>query len=489
MLSKSILSYLPVNLANVVTAFGTIAILTRILEPSEFGIYAVAMITMQFVHMGLFTWMEAAMARFQARAERENDVASHLKTLYRLAFLAGAVGFASIMAVLSIAPIDSKLVFVLYFALGSTCLQALFNLGMEAHKAAHRIKRYSLGFSSHTLISFTLGVLFILYTPLNAAAPFVGIICGLLVVGGIDFIFMWKQMRGGEYQPKKVKTYFIYGAPLCIGLLLSYALNSADMYLILTMMGEASAGEYNAGYNLANRSLEILFVWVSMAVTPVAVTAMEKNGTQGSQDVLKNYGATLLWIAVPAATGIALVSKDAGFILGEGLRDNAVMIMPWIAFAGLLNGFMTYYVHRAFMLSGQTHKFVWALVLPVILNLGLNLLLIPEHGLMGAVWATILSYTLAIIIATILARRDYPLPIPLKAAVEISACSALMATAVYNLPLGGMTPGFITLVIKGAVGVAVYLVACWILNIANCRDIIRGLLNRFRSPSFPEVAE
>ena len=489
MLGKSILSYLPVNLANVVTAFGTIAILTRILEPSEFGIYAIAMITMQFVHMGLFTWMEAAMARYQARAERENDVASHLKTLYRLAVMTGVVGFAIIMAALAFSPLSTELTFVLYFALGSTCLQVLFNLGMEAHKAAHRIKRYSLTFSSQTLISFTLGILFILYTPLSAAAPFVGVICGLLIIGGIDILFMWKQMRGGQYQPKKVKTYFIYGAPLCIGLLMSYALNSADVYLIAALMSEASAGEYNAGYNLANRSLEILFVWVSMAVTPVAVTAMEKTGTAGSRDVLKNYGATLLWIAVPAAAGIALVSKDAGFILGEGVRDNAVMVMPWIALAGLINGFMTYYVHRAFMLSGETKKFVWALVVPVILNLGLNLVLIPKYGLMGAVWATIASYILAIVSATILARRDYPLPIPLRAAVEIAACTALMATAVYNLPLNGMSPGFVTLVIKGVTGVVVYLLACWILNVADCRTVIRGAIQRFRSSPLPEPAE
>ena len=489
MLSKSILSYLPVNLANMLTAFGTIAILTRLLEPAEFGIYAVAMITMQFVHMGLFTWMEAAMARFQARAEREDDVASHLKTLYILGGVTAVIGFAVIMTALNVMPLSSDLIFVLYFALASTCLQVLLNLGMEAHRASHRIKRYSLSFSSHTLISFTLGILFILYTPLNAAAPFAGIICGLLIVGGIDLLFMLKRMRGGNYQSKKAKTYFTYGAPLCIGLLLSYALNSADVYLIAAIMGEASAGEYNAGYNLANRSLEILFVWVSMAVTPVVVTAMEKEGTEQSKDVLKNYGATLLWIAVPAATGIALVSKDAGFILGEDIRDNAVMVMPWIAFAGLINGFMTYYVHRAFMLSGQTQKFVWALVLPVLLNIGLNVVLIPEHGLMGAVWATILSYTLAIIIATFLARRDYPLPIPLKAAIEIVVCSAAMATAVYNLPLGNMTPGFVTLVIKGSVGVVVYLLACWTLNVADCRNIIRGLVKRFSPPSIPEPAE
>ena len=489
MLGRSILSYLPVNLANVVTAFGTIAVLTRLLEPAEFGIYAIAMITMQFVHMGLFTWMEAAMARFQARAERNNDIPSHLKTLYQTALVVGLCSFALIMLVLRFTPINPTLTFVLAFALGSTCLQAIFNLGMEAHRASHRIKRYSIAYSSRALISFTLGILFILYTPLKASAPFAGIICGLIIVGSVDIFFMLKRMRGGTFEADKVKTYFVYGAPLCIGLLLSYALNSADVYLIAAIMGEASAGEYNAGYNLANRTLETLFVWVAMAVTPMAVTAMEEHGTEGSREILKNYGATLLWIAVPAATGIALVSKDAGFILGEGVRDNAVLVMPWITFAALINGLMTYYVHRAFMLSGQTQKFVWALILPVILNIGLNLALIPQYGLMGAVWATILCYALAIIIATILARRDYPLPIPVRAAVEISLCSAVMAAAVYMLPLSNMTPGIVTLVIKGLVGVSVYVTACWVINAADCRSFIKTTLARFSTPAIPEAAE
>jgi len=150
---------------------------------------------------------------------------------------------------------------------------------------------------------------------------------------------------------------------------------------------------------------------------------------------------------------------------------------------------MTYYVHRAFMLSGQTHKFVWALVAPVILNIGLNFILIPTHGLMGAVWATILSYTLALIIATILGRRDYPLPLPLRAAAEITFCSAIMATAVYLLPLSNMAPGFITLILKGAVGVFVYLIACWMINAANCRTFIKGLRNRISSSPILEAAE
>ena len=141
------------------------------------------------------------------------------------------------------------------------------------------------------------------------------------------------------------------------------------------------------------------------------------------------------------------------------------------------------------MLSKQTQKFVWALILPVIANLGLNILLIPLYGLMGAVWATIFSYMLAIVIATILGRREYPLPIPFKAAFEISFCSALMALVVMNLPLGGMAPGFITLVIKGTVGIMVYFLACWVINAADCRTFIRGLKTRVVSKTMPEPAE
>ena len=128
---------------------------------------------------------------------------------------------------------------------------------------------------------------------------------------------------------------------------------------------------------------------------------------------------------------------------------------------------MTYYVHRAFMLSGKTHKFVWALVLPVILNLSLNLILIPKMGLMGAVWSTIAAYALAIILATVLARQDFPLPLPIRAAAEIFACSAAMAGAVILLPLDGFTPSFFTLIIKASVGIVVYLIACWTINAAD----------------------
>ena len=54
-----------------------------------------------------------------------------------------------------------------------------------------------------------------------------------------------------------------------------------------------------------------------MAVTPIAVTALEHDGIEKTREILKNYGATMLLMILPAATGVALVAEPAGFILGR----------------------------------------------------------------------------------------------------------------------------------------------------------------------------
>lgn len=477
MIGRSMLAYIPVNLANILTSFGTIAILTRLLDGTEFGRYALAMITLQFFHMGVFTWLEAAIARYQARAEADKDEADHLKSLYaytlRLALPALAVG----LAVIWVLDLSQPMKIVVSAAVTSTCFQVFLNLGMEAHKASHRIGRYSAVHTTQMLLSFSLGIFAAIH--LREVGPFLGIVIANLIVLAIDLPFMWRRMKTGHVQPERMRKYFKYGMPICVSLLLTYALNSADMFLIARFLETADAGAYNAGYNLANRSLDVLFIWMGMAVTPMVVSALEREGVESSTDILRDYGATLLWLAMPAATGIALVSQQAGFILGEPVRAQAVEVMPLIAFAGVLNGMISYYAHRAFMLSGKTDQFIWCMVPPVVLNVGLNLWLIPQYGLQGAVIATVASYALGLVIALTVGRRLYPLPIPFKALLQVSVACAVMALGVMMLPIPQIWPDPVALIAKAAVGMVVYAGMSWGLNIANCRSVVAAILAKF----------
>lgn len=483
MMGRTMLAYIPVNLASLIVSFGGIVILTRLLGSAEYGRYALAMITMMGLHMGMFTWLEAAMARYQARAEREDDVGSHVKTIYAYAVRTAIPALLLFWGVLYLLPITPDMKLLLSVALTSTTLQLFLNLGMEAHKAAHRISRYSASFATHQLMSFTIGIILILATPIREMGPFIGIVVASLVVLAFDLPFMLKRMKGGTVQVDRAKRYFSYGMPISVSLILTYALSSGDMYIIKAIMGDSAVGEYNASYNFANRSLDILFIWIGMAITPMAVTALEKEGLEKSTSILKSYGAGLLWIAMPAATGIALVAEPAGFLLGEEVRQGAVKIMPWIAFAGVMNGMISYYAQRAFMLSGKTKMFVWAMVPPVILNIGLNLWLVPIYGLMGAVWSTVIAYAVGLALALIIGRRYFPIPIPVKAFFQISFACLVMAGIVMSIPIADSIPDFVEILIKGSIGMTVYGILCFTTDTAGCRIIIKNIFSKFNGAS------
>ena len=488
---RHILAYLPVNLATILVAFGGLAILTRLLEPAEYGRYALAMITMLFVHMSLFTWLEAAVARFQARSDADGDETTFLRTLYGAALVTGVMGVGAAVAVVWSLPLDAAMRNVLTAALVTTGMQLALNMGFEAHKAAHRIGRYSLLYSSHQTMSFVIGILVILLTPLREVGPFVGIGVSAVVVGLIDLPFMMGRLKGGEVETPRLKTYFGYGMPISLSLVLAYALNSADMYIITAYLGEAKAGQYSAGYNLANRALEVLFIWIAMAMTPLAVSAFEDEGEAASVEVMRGFGAALAWLALPGAVGLMLVSEPlGGFVLGEGIREGAVGVMPWIAGAAVLNGSLTYYVQRAFMLSGRTGDFAWILIGPVVMNIGLNIALVPTMGLFGAVLATILSYAMGVVLAVVVARRHYPLPLPIREVGEVLLCCTAMAAAVIALPAAvEALPDAVEVVMKAAVGGAVYLGVSFLINAAGCRGAVRAVVARFRPEPVLEAVE
>ena len=490
MIWRQMLGYIPVNLANIIISFGTIAILTRLLDGAEFGRYALAVAGMHFTHMVGFTWIEAAMVRFYAKADRRGEIASHLKTSYITAVVMAVIGLPVLTALIYAMPFSQTMKTLLGFAFVSTCLTLVYNIGIEAHKAAQRIGRYSAIHTTQSLLGFSVGIILILVTPLRETAPFIGIMAGAILALLVDIPFMLKRMKGGKFEKSRTRTYFVYGMPICLSLMLSYTLSQGDLVFIKYFMGDLSVGEYNAGYNLANRSLDVLFVWIAMAVTPIAITTLEQEGLEKTKKVLKSYGEFLLLIILPAATGIALVAEPAGFILGASVREQAVSIMPWIAFAGVMNGFITYYAQRAFMLSRKTGTLAATMVLPVVINVGLNIWLIPIHGLMGAVWATLIAYGVGLVLSLVVARRSFPLPLPIKALVQCTFACLVMAGVVQALPASiDAWPDIAELLLKTGTGAGVYAIVAFATNAANSRKIVTDFLDKIKDRMNTSVTE
>jgi len=155
----------------------------------------------------------------------------------------------------------------------------------------------------------------------------------------------------------------------------------------------------------------------------------------------------------------------------------------------VMNGFITFYAQRAFMLSKRTGVLALTMVLPVLINIGLNLIWIPAYGLMGAVWATLVAYMIGLVISFAVARRYFPLPLPVKTLAQTTFACAVMAGAVLALPANLSTlPDLAELLIKAGVGACVYGLVAFALNIANCRALIKDMIAKIKDKKSPKKA-
>ena len=475
MIWRRLFGYFPASLAGGLASFGAVYALTRLLSPADYGFYALALTTMGIVYTLSVTWAEAAAYRFSGAAQTDAARANHIRTIMALLAASAALGIAMMSAAILIAS-DPVLRMALTAAMTTMVLTPLVNAAQEMNRAQQRVARYSTLRVIQDLGAFAVGTFLAWRTGLGPAAPFVGLASVLALLAVVEGSRLWRESRGGRFDRARVKPYLAYGVPVALALSLNIALDAGDRILIALFLGPEAVGVYAAGYGVADKTVGLLCIWAAAAGGPMMMAAWEREGPDAVREVSSHVGRTLMLIAAPAATGLALVAQPlAEVMIGEEMRTQAAEIIPWIALSGLINGFVLHYVSEAFQLSRRTGLRAALMVVPAVANVALNIVLLPWIGLMGAVYATVACYALALLLLAVVSRRLAPLAWPWTDFLRIAGACAAMAIAVRLMPaLGGVAE----LSLKACVGAVVYVLAALAFNAAGARAAAQQFILR-----------
>lgn len=470
-LLRHLAGYLPVNIASGIAAFGGVYVYTRLLGPEDYGRYALMFSVMTLVHLLSLTAAESAAFRFAGEAEAKKTLPDHFRTTLSLTFrslmiaaiLVGALAlaFRQMPEYLKILPWIAVLV----------PINSLIQMALESHRASERVGRYSLVATTNILGGFIFGALIAWQTGFGAASPFVG----MAISGAFWMVsetrWLVQQAKGGTTNPDRRRAYLRFGAPIAAALVLDLILSAADRFLIAAFLGEASVGEYAAGYGVADKSVLLLCAWAAMAAMPLVMAAYERGGPEAAAEESRGLIRTLLLLGIPAATGIALVATPLSeALIGEAVRDGARQIIPWIAFAGLLNGLIIHYYSEVFNLTHRTGELALLMLIPAGANIALNLVLIPQFELLGAVAATLISYGLGLGVLALRGRRLIALPLPLADLVKVGLAAAAMWPVILVLPDLGAWPELFLKVFAGGITYGLVALA---LDAGGARGFVR----------------
>lgn len=474
---RGVLGYLPVNVVQGVVGLATIITFTRLLTPAQYGAYALGFSVMALVHTALFTWNEAAMARFWAAEDAKASAHHHLATVYRT-WLFLLAGLAVATGVVALWPMPGPVKFAVIAGLACVLPRTLVKLAQERQRAAGEVRDAATLDMALTVGGFAIGAALAL-AGLGGAAPLLG--AGAAAAVCVAFVAPkeFGKSAGGGFDAARAKAYAGYGVPVALSLILALVLSTTDRFLIAAFLDEAAVGAYHAGYSLSNRTLDVVFIWLGAAGGPALIMALERGGLDALKAAAREQANLIVLIGLPAAVGLALVAAPLAHVMvGPALAVQAAHVTPWIAMSGLFAGITTYYFAQAFTLAKQTRLLLVAMAIPALANIVLNLVLIPRLGLTGALAATLISYGLGLIAAWALALGAMPLPIPWTVIRQASLATAIMAFAVNWLPAIG---GFAELTLKAWVGGAVYSAIILLLDAGGLRSRGNSLLEAVRA--------
>jgi O-antigen/teichoic acid export membrane protein len=116
-------------------------------------------------------------------------------------------------------------------------------------------------------------------------------------------------------------------------------------------------------------------------------------------------------------------------------------------------------------------RYIWLAVLGLVLNVALNLALIPKYGIEAAAWVTLGTEIVVVALSTAMVLRRIEMRLSLRRLTLALVSATVAALAVYGLREAGA--GAIVLILAMAVLYPLLLIASRALDIGQLKRLVR----------------
>lgn len=386
-LSKEILLYIPAIGGPAIVGVLSLIVLTRLLSPTAYGEYAVALSVATMAAAVLGDWLTPTLIRFHGSYKDET----------REAFLRPYLVLAAGSSLVAAAVVIGSLGFIFSVALTASAVAlatALIHqkVGLAVLRAKLRTGAYSAISIGAALCSFGLGIAWYLATErIDVLLWGTSIVLILTLLPIARLAGLSGTDIGGSLDRPHLRSLMSFGVPIIITAVGAQALLLADRYLLTTISGTEAVGLYVPNYAIAERAVSFAFAPLFNAVYPLAARAWAQENRVEAVNLLTISHRLFLVVGGYVVILLILFGDElSALMLGSDFVEGGAIV--GIVALGNLVWFEGILFHQPLELDKRTRVVTIQALAAGALNIGLNIILIPPYGLMGAAWATMISY-------------------------------------------------------------------------------------------------
>lgn len=438
-----------------------VPVLTKTIALSDYGVWSQVSVTVEWLTVVSLLGLDSALVWLLPTKKAKEDICREF-----LSSLGCTVLMAVVLAGLSLLWADplarlffggqSASPFVRAGAL-VVIVTAADRLCIAYFRAFRQVAKYSILQLMETYGQVFLTVCFVL-----SGYGLWGAVYALLAIRlSVLAIAFWLIVREvGLAMPgfASLPSYLAFGLPVVPAVFFLWMVNVSSRYAIGFFLGPRSVGIYSAAYGVGMLAT-VFFMPVLFLLAPSVSALWEEGKVEDVKKVLRYSTKYVLLLTIPMVFALSILAKAILALMATPDYVGGAILLPFIGVAQV-----------AWMLSGVAEAVIGLVrrtwVLPLVygvcalLNLILNVLLIPRLGILGAAISVLIAY-LALPVMTFAISSRYLLP-----PTDISAVAkSITASVVMSLVIWRLRPGaLIELVFSAVLGATTYFVVLLLLR-------------------------
>jgi O-antigen/teichoic acid export membrane protein len=296
------------------------------------------------------------------------------------------------------------------------------NLNYQQMASLFRVEQRSYAYviASVTNVLITIGSTILLVVGLHkgAVGALVGNFTGTLCVYFPLLVYRRFQL-GLEFDRTLLRQMNAFGLPLVPSALALWVNNFSDRLFLVKLAGASEVGLYSIGIRVSS-AIVLLLTAFRTAWPAFAYSISDEREARATYGYVLTY---VLLVVCWAALALGALGPWIVHVLTTPKFFSAQRVVALLAFSNAAKaGFMVVSIGIG---RARRTRFNWIITgAAAIVNIALNIALIPPYGMIGAAIATVVSFSFMFAFMAWHAQRVYPVPYQWRRVVTLIAAAA-----------------------------------------------------------------
>lgn len=487
--------YLGGRLVLMLLGFASFPIFTRIFSVADYGIISLISNAVLLLTVVSKFGFQNAVQRYYPEAATSADrdalpryyatlfygtalIAVILTLLFALSIPLGSARFLGITATGALLLAGSLII-----------IRSLRSMQMNLLQMENKTRLFNAMDIAQKALAIALTCLLLFYWRKSVFAFFLGMVAveGAIVLQYWPFMARRRLLSPWMIDRKFLRSAMAFSFPLMAAEISWVVLDSGDRFFVQKILGAQQLGYYSAAYGVATYWQEVLTVPLQLALFPICMKLWASKGRGETQTFLSRSLDQFLMASVGVIAVAMVTSRDVMVLLASRKFQEAHSLLPYLVIGLVLCATMIFF-RPGLLIFERAGKIAMATLYACILNIVMNVVLLPRIGIAGAAIATMVSYAAMV---AFLAYESWKV-LPFKVEVLALGRYIVVGTAVAWLVSRWSLPNpLVGAVVKGALIVILYAAVLWIVDgrvrklMAQAWDL---LMNRLRGPRETNLA-